>query len=402
MDSLGGSRDNVNGASGSPVRTTCPYCGVGCGVLATPEADGGVTIKGDPDHPANFGRLCSKGSALGETLSLEGRLLFPEIAGMRASWDDALDLVARRFKEAIEHHGPDSVAFYVSGQILTEDYYVANKLMKGFIGSGNIDTNSRLCMASAVAAHKRAFGTDTVPCDYADLETADLVLIVGSNLAWCHPIVYQRLLAAKTRNPGMRCVVIDPRRTATAEIADLHLPIRPGRDGFLLAWLLAELERHGCKDEAFIEAHTEGFEATLKAARDTAGDLAAIAVETGLAEADLIRLRDWIMAHERQVTLFSQGINQSSSGTDKGNGIINLHLLTGRIGRPGMGPFSITGQPNAMGGREVGGLANQLAAHVDFGDAERSARVHDFWTSAKPASDPGAEGGRSLRCRRLG
>ena len=371
------------------VRTTCPYCGVGCGVLATRETDGSVTIKGDPDHPANFGRLCSKGSALGETLGLEGRLLHPEIAGERTSWDDALDLVAARFQSAITTFGADSVAFYVSGQILTEDYYVANKLMKGFIGSGNIDTNSRLCMASAVAAHKRAFGTDTVPCDYTDLEAADLVLITGSNLAWCHPVLYQRLLAAKTVDPKKRVVVIDPRRTATAEIADLHLPIRPGRDGFLFTWLLAELDRLHCRNDAFVEAHTEGVDTAIDVASQHAGDIDAVAAETGLNIESLIQLRDWIIAHERMVTLFSQGINQSTSGTDKGNAIINLHLLTGRIGKPGMGPFSITGQPNAMGGREVGGLANQLAAHVDFGDTPRVDLVHDFWRSKNPAPGPG-------------
>ncbi len=383
---LAGSPD---GAAAPVKTTTCPYCGVGCGVLATREADGSVTIKGDPDHPANFGRLCSKGSALGETLGLEGRLLHPEIGGERASWDETLDLVAERFRGAIDEHGPDSVAFYVSGQILTEDYYVANKLMKGFIGSGNIDTNSRLCMASAVAAHKRAFGTDTVPCDYTDLECADLILIIGSNLAWCHPVIYQRLLAAKTADPKKRIVVIDPRRTATAEIADLHLPIRPGRDGFLLTWLLAELHHLGCGDTAFIEAHTDGLDEAIDVARNHADDIDAVAEEIGLDPEDLTQLRDWIIDHERMLTLFSQGINQSSSGTDKGNAIINLHLLTGRIGKPGMGPFSITGQPNAMGGREVGGLANQLAAHIDFGDVPRVDRVHDFWKSTRPAPGPG-------------
>ncbi|MEN8833749.1 molybdopterin-dependent oxidoreductase, partial [Pacificibacter sp.] len=202
-------------------KTTCPYCGVGCGVLAG--ADG--TIKGDPDHPANFGRLCSKGSALGETLDLEGRLLAPQIGKCDASWDDALDMVATMFSDAIREHGPDSVAFYVSGQLLTEDYYVANKLMKGFIGSANIDTNSRLCMASSVAGHKRAFGSDTVPGTYADLEQADMIVLVGSNLAWCHPILHQRIAAAKAARPDMRVVNIDPRKTATSELADIHLRI---------------------------------------------------------------------------------------------------------------------------------------------------------------------------------
>src|SRR5687768_9207289 len=205
------------------VRTTCPYCGVGCGVLAKVVADGTVSVRGDPDHPANFGKLCSKGSALGETMAQDGRLLYPEIAGRRAGWNEALDLVAAKFSRAIAEHGPDAVAFYISGQLLTEDYYVANKLMKGFIGSANIDTNSRLCMASSVAGHKRAFGADTVPNDYEDLELADLIVLVGSNLAWCHPVLFQRIVHAKSRNPQLRVVVIDPRRTATCDVADLFL-----------------------------------------------------------------------------------------------------------------------------------------------------------------------------------
>ncbi len=224
------------------VRTTCPYCGVGCGVLAASVPDGKTTISGDPDHPANFGRLCSKGAALGETIGLEGRLLSPEIDGREAGWDEALDLVARRFSDTIAEHGPDSVAFFASGQFLTEDYYVANKLMKGFIGSANIDTNSRLCMASSVAGHRRAFGSDTVPGTYRDLELADLVVLVGSNLAWCHPVLYQRIAAAKELRPEVQIVLIDPRRTMTADIADLHLPIRADGDVALFAGLLAYLD----------------------------------------------------------------------------------------------------------------------------------------------------------------
>ncbi|NHX27424.1 molybdopterin-dependent oxidoreductase, partial [Escherichia coli] len=203
----------MEGGGDVDIRSTCPYCGVGCGVLLRADGQGGLTVKGDPDHPANYGRLCSKGSALGETLGMQGRLRHPVIDGRAADWDVALDLVADRFRQTIAQHGPDSVAFYVSGQLLTEDYYVANKLMKGFIGSANIDTNSRLCMASSVAGHRRAFGTDTVPGTYDDLEEADLVVLTGSNLAWCHPVLYQRLLAAKSRRPGLQVVVIDPRRT---------------------------------------------------------------------------------------------------------------------------------------------------------------------------------------------
>ncbi|MBC7283797.1 molybdopterin-dependent oxidoreductase, partial [Hoeflea sp.] len=318
------------------VKTTCPYCGVGCGVLATLEEGGAVTIKGDPDHPANFGRLCSKGSALGETLGLDGRLLQPEIAGERASWDAALDLVAARFSAAIAKHGPDSVAFYVSGQLLTEDYYVANKLMKGFIGSANIDTNSRLCMASSVAGHRRAFGSDTVPGTYEDLELADLVVLTGSNLAWCHPVLYQRIAAAKAARPQMKIVLIDPRRTMTADIADLHLAIAPDGDVGLFLGLLAHLADNGFVDEAYVGVHTSGFENALVAAR--ALGLTDLQSPTGLPVDQLETFFGLWAGAEKVVTVYSQGVNQSASGTDKVNAIINCHLATGRIGRPGMGP----------------------------------------------------------------
>ncbi len=367
-------------------RTTCPYCGVGCGVLATPQPDGSVTIAGDPDHPANFGRLCSKGSALGETLSLEGRLLHPEINDRRASWDEALDFVASTFKQTIAEHGPNAVAIYGSGQLLTEDYYVANKLMKGFIGSANIDTNSRLCMASSVAGHKHAFGSDTVPGNYEDLEQADLIVLVGSNLGWCHPVLYQRIAAARTARPEMKVVLIDPRRTVTNDIAELHLPIAPDGDSALFVGLLAHLAQNGATDPDYIAAHTTGFDAALLAAEDW--DVARVAEATGLAPLAISRFYDLFARTEKVVTVYSQGVNQSASGTDKVNAIINCHLATGRIGHPGMGPFSVTGQPNAMGGREVGGLANMLAAHMDF-TAESIARVSRFWGAPGIAQQPG-------------
>jgi assimilatory nitrate reductase catalytic subunit len=371
---------------GATTRTTCPYCGVGCGVLASRRPGGEVEIKGDPDHPANFGRLCSKGSALGETLSLDDRLLHPMVRGERASWDAALEEIARRFGQTIDEHGPDSVAFYVSGQLLTEDYYVANKLMKGFIGSGNIDTNSRLCMASAVAGHRRAFGADTVPVVYEDLELADLVVLAGSNLAWCHPVLFQRLAAARDAR-GTKVVVIDPRRTATCDIADMHLALAPGSDVALFNGLLAFLADAGRIDESYVKAHTEGFEEALVTAQSCG--LASTARETGLPESDLRRFYGLFADTPRVVTAFSQGVNQSSRGTDKVNAIINCHLATGRIGRPGMGPFSVTGQPNAMGGREVGGLANQLAAHMIFEDDAHRALVRRFWQAPRLAERPG-------------
>ena len=355
------------------IRSTCPYCGTGCGLLLRPTPFG-VEVQGDPDHPANFGRLCSKGSALGETVGPKGRLLHPEIGGQRAGWDQALGLVAERFSAAIRDHGPDSVAFYVSGQLLTEDYYVANKLMKGFIGSANIDTNSRLCMASAVAGHKRAFGTDTVPGLYEDLDLADLILLVGSNLAWCHPVLFQRVQAAQAR--GAKLVVIDPRRTQTAEAADLHLPIASGADAALFNLILAEAARRGLSPAT-------GQDPAFQAAMATDPAL------TGLTAAQLQAVYDLWFAHEKTVTAWSMGVNQSDSGTDKVNAILNLHIASGRIGRPGMGPFSLTGQPNAMGGREVGGLSNMLACHLNIEDLAHRNAVQAFWHAPTMATAPG-------------
>ena len=382
------------------VKTTCPYCGVGCGVLATLKKDGTVGIKGDPDHPANYGRLCSKGSALGETLGMGDRLLYPEVSGERASWDDALDLVAETFTKAIREHGPDSVAFYVSGQILTEDYYVANKLMKGFIGSANIDTNSRLCMASSVAGHRRAFGSDTVPGTYEDLETCDLLVLVGSNLAWCHPVLFQRVEAAKAANPAMRVVVIDPRETATSAIADLHLALRPDTDVALFNGLLAFLSENGALERTYIARHTNGFEDALEAAGPC--EINRISAETGLAPQDIATFYAMVARTEKTVTVYSQGVNQSVVGTDKVNAIINTHLATGRIGKPGMGPFSATGQPNAMGGREAGGLANMLAAHMALENPDHRALVQSFWQSPVIAETQGLKAVDMFRAVRDG
>ncbi|MCJ2179998.1 molybdopterin-dependent oxidoreductase, partial [Novosphingobium album (ex Hu et al. 2023)] len=361
------------------IRTTCAYCGVGCGIAAEVSGgdDRGVVITGDREHPANHGRLCSKGTHLGETVGLEGRLLAPMIGDRDSSWDEALDLVATRMRECIAEHGPDSVALYLSGQLLTEDYYAANKLAKGFIGTGNVDTNSRLCMASAVAAYNRAFGEDVVPCTYEDLDATDLVLLVGSNTAWCHPVVWQRLEKTRERR-GTKIVVIDPRRTETAEQADLHVPVAPDGDIALFNALLAEMSRRGLVDEEYLAAHVE----------EDAGFWDSLSVEPGIPESVFKKLCDLIAENPRMVTLFSQGANQSVCGTDKGNAITNFHLATGRINRIGAGPFSITGQPNAMGGREVGGLANMLACHLGF-SAEERADVAMFWNAPNICAGPG-------------
>jgi assimilatory nitrate reductase catalytic subunit len=373
-------------------RTTCPYCGVGCGVLATQDGSGGAAISGDPEHPANFGRLCSKGSALGETLGLEGRLLYPMIRcskGVmeRVAWTDALDHVAHRFRHIIARDGPNAVAFYLSGQLLTEDYYVANKLMKGFIGSANVDTNSRLCMSSSVAGHRRAFGADTVPGCYQDLDEADLLVLVGSNAAWCHPVLFQRMLANK-QTRGARIVVIDPRRTETAGDADLFLGLKPGTDTALFSGLLVQLADSGALDSDYIERHTSGFADALARARSIAGSVAATALATGLSEADVVAFFRMFIDTPRVVTLYSQGVNQSAQGTDKVNAILNCHLATARIGKLGASPFSLTGQPNAMGGREVGGLANQLAAHMTFTPPDID-RVRRFWKAPRIATHEG-------------
>src|SRR6187401_2602630 len=373
------------------VRTTCPYCGVGCGVRATPDGQGGATIAGDSDHPANFGRLCSKGAALGETLGLGTRLLHPMLREdgtlARTDWDTALGKVADGFKRIVERDGPNAVAFYLSGQLLTEDYYVANKLMKGFLGSANVDTNSRLCMASSVAGHKRAFGTDTVPGLYEDLDQADLIVLVGSNAAWCHPVLFQRMQQNR-RERGAKLVVIDPRRTATADEADLHLAIKPGMDTALFCGLLVRLADRDAFDRCYVAKHTVGFEAALQRATEIAPDIETVVRATGLDPADVRTFYNLFAATERSVTCYSQGVNQSAQGTDKVNAIINCHLATGRIGRPGMGPFSLTGQPNAMGGREVGGLANQLAAHMGFAPDEVD-RVRRFWNAPNMAEREG-------------
>ncbi|MDD5461313.1 MAG: molybdopterin-dependent oxidoreductase [Methylococcales bacterium] len=372
------------------VQTTCPYCGVGCGISAqVSEQNHQVNISGDKTHPANFGRLCSKGSALGETVELKGRLLQPRIYGRNASWTEALDLVAGSFINIIAKYGPDAVAIYGSGQLLTEDYYVANKLMKGFIGSGNMDTNSRLCMSSSVAGHKRAFGSDTVPGCYDDYEQAEMIILIGSNTAWCHPVSFQRIQAAKDANPALKIIVIDPRRTASCDIADLHLPIAIGSDTILFNGLLHFLGQQNALNQAYIDAHTEGFPQALKAASISSPTIEQVAAQCKVNIEDLQCFYRWFADHEKVMSLYSQGVNQSSSGTDKVNAIINCHIATGRIGHPGMGPFSLTGQPNAMGGREVGGLCHQLAAHMDFSNNADIERVSRFWNTHAIARKPG-------------
>jgi len=371
------------------INTTCSYCGVGCGISATVKTElREVELCGDTSHPSNYGRLCSKGSSLAETIDLSSRLLTPWVNGKKSDWQTATSLVADTFKQVIKEYGAEAVAFYGSGQLLTEDYYIANKLMKGFIGGANIDTNSRLCMSSSVSGHKRAFGSDTVPACYEDIEHAELIVLVGSNTAWCHPVSFQRIKTAKELNPSLKVVVIDPRKTATCDIADLHIPIKIGTDVTLFNGLLSYLYQENAIDHTFIHQHTSGFEETITSAQNDAFNITTVAQKCQLAVHIVETFYRWFKETDKTLTLYSQGVNQSSSGTDKVSAILHCHLATGRIGKPGCGPLSLTGQPNAMGGREVGGLAHQLAAHMDFTD-DSIDRVQRFWQSTNMATTPG-------------
>ncbi|MBT9442784.1 MAG: molybdopterin-dependent oxidoreductase, partial [Acidovorax sp.] len=345
-------------------KSTCPYCGVGCGVIIQSDGAQITGVRGDPTHPANFGRLCTKGSTLHLTASspitLQTRLLRPQHRAQRSDapqplpWDAALNLATEKFANTIQNHGADAVGFYVSGQLLTEDYYVFNKLAKGLIGTNNIDTNSRLCMSSAVAGYKQTLGADAPPACYDDVKHAQCLFIVGSNAAWAHPILFRRIEDARASNPGMKVIVADPRRTDTAGMADLFLPIQPGSDVMLFNGMLHLMLWEGWTDAEYIAAHTTGFDELKALVRDYTPER--VAQTCGISVADLTTAAKWFAQSKATLSLYCQGLNQSSSGTAKNAALINLHLATAQIGKPGAGPFSLTGQPNAMGGREVGGL----------------------------------------------
>ncbi len=387
-------------------RSTCPYCGVGCGVIIESQGATITGVRGDPEHPANFGRLCTKGSTLALTAAphLQGqRALQPLLRASRSEallatpWDTALQTLAQRIASTVAQHGPDAIGLYLSGQLLTEDYYVFNKLAKGLIGTNNVDTNSRLCMSSAVAGYKASLGSDAVPGCYDDITLAQTVFITGSNMAWAHPVLYRRLEDARKARPAMKVIVVDPRRTETAAEADLHLQLLPGTDVVLHHALLHVMLWEGLVDHAFIEAHTTGFAALRDRVREFTP--AHAAKTCGLRADDIVQAARWFAgqpedgaaaaARTPTLSLWCQGLNQSSSGTDKNTTLINLHLATGQIGRPGAGPLSLTGQPNAMGGREVGGLANLLSAHRDLANPQHRAEVAALWGVPSVPAQPG-------------
>lgn len=374
-------------------KSTCCYCGVGCGVVIQSEGDRIVGVRGDEHHPANFGRLCTKGANLHLSAISASRAKHPEMRETRdaprraVSWDTALDHLAERFAAIVKQHGPDSVAFYISGQLLTEDYYVFNKLAKGLIGTNNIDTNSRLCMSSAVAGYKQTLGADAPPACYEDIDHASTVLIAGSNMAYAHPVLFRRLEDARARRADLKVIAVDPRRTDTTAFADLHLPLLPGTDVALFNAMLHVLLWEGLLDSAYISAHTEGFEQLKQSIREYTP--AAAARICGIPEADIVTAAKWFGDTRAALSLYCQGLNQSSSGTHKNAALINLHLATGQIGKPGAGPFSLTGQPNAMGGREVGGMANLLPAHRDLANPAHRAEVAALWGVEAIASRPG-------------
>ncbi|HET7404221.1 MAG TPA: molybdopterin-dependent oxidoreductase [Usitatibacter sp.] len=367
-------------------RTTCCYCGTGCGVVAESDGTRIVNVRGDESHPSSRGRLCTKGSTLHLTMTpaaQASRAKYPEMRHARAdprrrvTWDEALDHAADRFAAIIARHGPDAVAFYVSGQLLTEDYYVFNKLAKGLVGTANIDTNSRLCMSSAVSGYVKTLGADAPPACYDDVDAAGCLFIAGSNTAFAHPVLFRRIEAARERNPELRVIVVDPRRTQTAEAADLHLPILPGSDVALFHGMLHAMLWEGLVDHDWIAAHTEGFDALRDLVREYSPQSAAEIC--GVSAEDIVTAARWFARSKATLSLYCQGLNQSSSGTAKNASLVNLHLATGHIGRRGAGPFSLTGQPNAMGGREVGGLATQLAAHRDLANPAHRAEIARIW-----------------------
>lgn len=367
------------------VKSVCPYCAVGCGLLV--DVAGGVAraVRGDPDHPANFGHLCSKGALLPQMLRTSDRLLYPHIREdrndefRRATWDEALEFMASRTRRIIGRRGPDAMAVYGSGQLPTEDYYLLGKLTKGFLGTNNQDTNSRLCMTSAAAAYSLAFGKDGPPPAHEDIDESDCFFILGANMAACHPVLFQRVRERKrTASKEVTVIVVDPRRTATVAIADIYLPVRPGTDVALLNAMLHVIVGERLVDEDYVAAHTEGFESLRELVMSQYAP-EEVAPLCGV-DAESIREAALVFGRSRaSLSMWAMGANQSTAGVDKNLALINLSLITGHIGRPGAGPFSLTGQPNAMGGREAGGLAQTLPGHRLVSNPQHRTEMEQFW-----------------------
>ncbi|MFN6947015.1 MAG: molybdopterin oxidoreductase family protein [Cytophagaceae bacterium] len=374
--------------------STCSYCGVGCGISVCVDGNKKISVEGDKNHPVNKGMLCSKGMNLHYVASdTSDRILYPQLRWSRnhplerVDWDTAIGRAATVFKAIIEKYGPDSVGFYVSGQCLTEEYYIINKLCKGFLGTNNIDTNSRLCMSSAVAGYKMSLGEDSVPLSYDDIELTDCFFITGANPAWCHPILFRRIEAYKALNPHVKIIVADPRKTQTAYLADIHLQIKPGTDIVLYHAIGRYIVESGYVDKDFVEQHTAGYKSYVRTVSERT--LAEAAAICDIDLDDLIHAAKVLGTSKSFISMWAMGLNQSSVGVNKNLSLINLSLITGKIGKPGCGPFSLTGQPNAMGGREVGGMANLLPAHRSLANSDHRKEVADFWEVPSVPEKPG-------------
>jgi anaerobic selenocysteine-containing dehydrogenase len=364
------------------VKTLCPYCGVGCGLLATTDGRRLLRVRGDPKHPANFGKLCAKGATVAQTVNVRSRLRYAMVrerhgaAPAVVSPDTGAARAARGLERILQTHGPGAVAFYLSGQLTTESQYLANKFAKACLRTNHVDSNSRLCMASAASGMALSLGSDGPPGCYEDIDLADAFFFIGSNAAECHPVVFERVLA-RMRTCGARCVVADPRRTRTAEAATVHLPVRPSTDLALLNGLLALWRGWGVLDRSFIAAHTEGWEELDRLLDDYPA--ARVGDVCGVDEAEFVRAARVLADAPNLITFWTMGVNQSVQGTFSTNAIINLHLATGRIGRPGCGPFSLTGQPNAMGGRDCGYMSHSLPGYRLIADEQHRRQMEQLW-----------------------
>jgi ferredoxin-nitrate reductase len=371
------------------IKTLCPYCGVGCGLEITPSTQNNNNeetptwrVRGDKTHPSNQGMVCVKGATVTESIH-KNRLHYPMFRKslnqdfQRITWDEAFNIITQNIQTTIKNHSAESICMYGSGQFQTEDYYIAQKLLKGCLGTNNFDANSRLCMSSAVSGYIQSFGSDGPPCCYDDLELTDCAFLIGTNTAECHPIVFNRLAKYHKKNHHVKMVVVDPRRTPTAEAADLHLAIRPGTDIDLLNGIAHLLMKWNYLNQDFIDKYTSNFPAYAEVIRHYSPDI--VARQCSISIEDLETAAKYWSQAKSVLSLWSMGVNQSTEGTAKVRTIINLHLMTGQLGKPGAGPFSLTGQPNAMGGREAGGLSHLLPGYRSVKNAEHRQEVEDFW-----------------------